>query len=129
MSDFYDAAESLVAATGASVYPRRGVPERPTYPYIVLSVVLGRGDGYTLDATHGLRWGRVVAQTFGHTDAGADQAAEQVIDALLDTPLGVDGWETTPCLLELDPTETDDPDDAGVAGRTLTLTFTAIKEA
>lgn len=129
MSAFYDAAESLVAANVQRVYKRREVPASPTYPYAVLTVTLGRGDTYTLEAEHGVRWGRITAQTFGRTDDGADQTAEGVTQALLDQRLTVAGWDVTPCVMELDPAETDDPDDSGVVGRTLTLTFTATKEA
>lgn len=43
--------------------PINGVQDK-TYPYGVYSATLGRGDSYGLDSSEGVRWGRVVVQTF-----------------------------------------------------------------
>lgn len=122
---------SAVATATAAVprlYGLSSVPPTPAYPYGSYSALFGRGDAYTLDAAHSLRWGRVTVQTFGRTADSATDLAEKVIAALLDQRLMVAGYACDPCRLELDPAATRDPDDAGVVGVTATLTFTATKE-
>jgi hypothetical protein len=89
---------------------------------------LGRGDAYTLDAHHGLRWGRITAQTFGKTVDSALALMETVSDSLLDVALPIAGYTATGCRAELEPRPIRDPDDAGVIAVTATWTFTAIKE-
>ena len=110
------------------LYPLNGVPTGPDYPYGTYSAILGRGDTYTL-STEGIRWGRVVVQTFAHTAEKALELAETVRTALVGTALDITGWSTTPCRAELDPNAVRDPDDQGVVGVTATYTFTATKEA
>lgn len=122
---FYPAAQDALKGRFPRVYRRLGVPASPTYPYLVLAVTPGRGDTYTLDGSPGVRWGLVTVQAFGRSDEGAQAAASAATAALLGHRLDVPGWETTPCRLALDPTPTEDPDDAGVAGLTLAITFTA----
>lgn len=120
--------EAVVAATAAVTHPLyavNAVPAAPRYPYGVWSAVMGRGDAYTLDGTHGLRWGRVTGQFFGKTAESAALLAEDFIAQLLDRRLQIAGHETTPCALELDPAIVRDPDHQGVVGVTTTLTFTA----
>lgn len=120
--------EAVVDATAdlPRLYPLGSVPASPTYPYGVLSAQMGRGDGYTLDSAHGLRWVRVTAQFFGRTSASALDHAEKATAALLDHSLAFDGYVTTPLRFELDPTPpTRDPDAAGVVGVTTTLTAIA----
>lgn len=108
------------------LYATGSVPASPTYPYGVFSAQMGRGDGYTLDAAHGLRWVRVTGQFFGRTSASALDHAEKWLAVLLDQRVAFDGHVTTPLRIELDPTTpTRDPDAAGVVGVTTTLTATA----
>lgn len=107
------------------LYPLGGVPKLPDYPYGVYSASLGRGDSYTLDSREGLRWGRVVVQTFGKTAASALSLSEDIRAALVGVRLDITGYETTPCRVELDPQMLRDPDDNVVIGVPATYTFTA----
>lgn len=113
-----------VATATASVprlYPLNSVPASPSYPYGSYSAALGRGDGYTLDESHGLRWGGVNVQTFGRTANSALGLMEQVMAALLDQRL-LDG---SPLKAALDsPAINRDPDDNGVVTATMRFTFT-----
>jgi hypothetical protein len=110
------------------LYPLNGVPANPAYPYGVYSAALGRGDAYTLDVSHGLRWGRVTVQTFGRTADAALDHMDKVIAAVLDKRLSITGYGSGPLVSELDPAVTRDPDDTGVVGVTAAFTFTATKE-
>lgn len=110
------------------LYPLNAVPNGPQYPYGTYAATLGRGDTYTLDDTEGVRWLRVVVQTFGKTASSALAKAEAATDALKGVRLTVAGYETTRLHVELDPTVTRDPDDKGVVGVTTTLTATATEE-
>lgn len=124
-----DAVEALLSPV-PDLYPLGKVPPKPKYPYGTVAATLGRGDAYTLDVSHGLRWGRVTVQCFGQTEDSATDLMQRAVDALLDQCLEPFGWECTPLLLELDPTiPTRDPDGGGVIGTTATFTFTATKEA
>ena len=118
-------AVAAVAADVARLYGMNGVPASPTYPYGSYSATLGRGDSYTLDSREGLRWGRVVVQTFGRTPTAALAKAEEVRAALVGVRLAITGYECTPLRAELDPTMTRDPDDSGVIGVTTTYAFVA----
>lgn len=109
------------------LYPLNEVPAKPTYPYGTYSAAMGRGDTYTLDDEEGVRWLRVVVQTFGKTATSALGKAEAATSALKGTRLAVDGYETTRLRVELDPAVTRDPDDKGVVGVTTTLTATATR--
>jgi hypothetical protein len=110
------------------IYRLGAVPSKPPYPYGVFSAQLTRADSYTIDARHGLRYVRVTFQAFGRTSDSALTLTEEFIATLLDAVLTVDGAQTTPLRLELDPTPpTRDPDDGGVLG--VTTTLTAIQEA
>ena len=120
-----------VAAVTASLtrfQPLNGVTD-PKYPYSVYSATLGRGDTYLMDSREGVRWGRVVVQSFGKTAESALTAAEAARDELVGTSLPIAGYRATPIRSELDPTVVRDPDDTGVVGVTATYTFTATKEA
>lgn len=128
MTALSDAVAEATASL-SRLYSINAVPASPTYPYGSWSAVLGRGDTYTLDSARGLRWGRITAQFFGKTEASATTLAEQFIAALLDKTLGITGFQTTPCRLELDPAVTRDPDNQGVVGVTVALTFTAATTA
>ena len=126
---------TLLEATGVALaavprmYVAGSVPASPTYPYGVYSASFGRGDAYSLDVAHGLRWVRVVVQTFGRTSAAALDQMEKARTALEDKRLTVTDWAVNPLVMELDPTPpTRDPDDAGVMGTTATYTTTATKE-
>lgn len=118
--------DAVATATAAvpRLYRLNAVPTAPTYPYGSWSALLGRGDAYLLDASEGIRHGRIVVQTFGRTADSAIDHAEKVRDALIGTRLMVDGEPLGPLLAELDPIATRDPDDAGVVGVTTTYTFT-----
>lgn len=107
------------------LYQLNSVPASPVYPYGSYFAMFGRGDTYTLDARYGVRWGRLVFQSFGRTADSATTHAEAIIAALLDVRLSPTGYVCGPCRLELDPAVTRDPDDTGVVGVTTTLTFTA----
>lgn len=120
-------AVALATAGVARLYALNDVPDGPTKPYGSYTATLGRGDAYTLSA-EGIRWGRVVVQTFGNTATSALSKAEAVRAALVGTRLAITGYETTPCRAELDPVVTRDPDDSGLVGVTATYTFTATKE-
>jgi hypothetical protein len=119
--------EAVATATAAlsRVYATNAVPPTPTYPYSVYSATLGRGDTYALDSTAGVRWGRIVWQSFGKTLQAALDQNDRAVAALLDVRLTVTGYSLTPCRMELDPAVTRDPDANGVVGVTTTLTFTA----
>lgn len=107
------------------LYAVGSVPASPAYPYGVFSAQMGRGDAYTLDATHGLRWVRVTFQAFGRTADSVLDVTEDFLAALLDERLVIGDLMTTPLTLELDPTPpTRDPDAGGVLGVTATLTAT-----
>jgi hypothetical protein len=123
--------EAVATATAAlpRVYVTNAVPATPTYPYSAYSATFGRGDTYTLDSTHGVRWGRLVWQSFGKTLQAALDQNDRAVAALLDVRLAVTGYSLTPCRMELDPAIVRDPDDNGVVGVTTTLTFTATKES
>ena len=123
-----DAVETATAGV-ARLYKLGEVPPSPEYPYGAYSAVLGRGDSRTLDGAEGMRWGRIVIQTFGRTADAAIAKAEDARDALVGTRLAVTGYETTPVGGELDPSVVRDPADTGVVSVTQTLTFTATKEA
>lgn len=128
-----DALGAVAEATASvsRLYPLGSVPAKPLEngePYGSYSATLGRGDTYTLSA-EGVRWGRVVVQTFAHTAAGALDKSEQVRTALAGTRLDITGYDATPCRVELDPTFVRDPDDSTVIGVTTTYTFTATKGA
>lgn len=125
MTDAMDAV-ATATATVPRTQPLNGLTDK-TYPYSSYSATLGRGDTYTLSA-EGVRWGRVVVQSFGRTAASALHVAEQIRAALVGTRLDITGYRATPCRAELDPTITRDPDDQGVVGVTATYTFTATKE-
>ena len=125
-------AMGAVAAATASVtrlYGLNNVPASPTYPYGSYSASLGRGDTYTLDDAEGVRWGRVIVQTFGKTATSALAKAEEARTALVGTILAITGYETDPLRAELDPQVLRDPDDSGVVGVTATYIFTATKES
>jgi hypothetical protein len=119
--------DAVATATAAvqRLYRLNSVPASPVYPYGSFSASMGRGGAYTLDGDEGLRWGRVVVQTFGRTADSAVDHAEQIRAALAGTRLTLSGFETTACRAELDPAVTRDPDDSGVVGVTTTYTFTA----
>lgn len=123
------AAVATATASVPRLYPLGSVPASPTYPYGVYSGSMGRGDGYSLDATYGVRYGRIVVQTFGKVGAAAEDHMDKVVAALLDRTLTIAGFNPSPCLLELDPVMTRDPDDTGVVGLTASFTFTATKES
>lgn len=123
------AAVATATAGVARLYPLGSVPATPTYPYGVYSGSIGRGDGYSLDATYGVRYGLIVVQTFGKVGAAAEDWMDRVTAALLDQTLTIAGLDASPCQLELDPVMTRDPDDAGVVGLTASFTFTATKES
>jgi hypothetical protein len=121
---------SAVATATAAVprlQPMNGVVDK-TYPYGVYSATFGRGDTYTNDGTEGVRWGRIVLQTFGRTTDSATDLYDQARAALVGKVLTVDGSPIGPITGELDPAVTRDPDDAGVVGVTTTFTFTATEE-
>lgn len=109
--------------------PAKGADGKVIYPYGVFSGSMGRGDQYALDATYGIRYGRVVVQTFGKTAEAAEDHMDKVVAELLDQTLTIAGFDASPCQLELDPVMTRDPDDAGVVGLTASFTFTATKES
>jgi hypothetical protein len=120
-----------VAAATASVsrlYPTNSVPASPTYPYGSYSASLGRGDTFGLDESEGVRWGRIVAQTFGKTLASALAKAEEFRAAVVGVALDIDGYDATPIRSELDPAVVRDPDNAGIVAVTTTYTFTATEE-
>lgn len=120
--------DAVATATAAlpRLYPANAVPPTPTYPYGVYSAQLGRADGYTLDATHGLRWVRVTFQAFGRTATSVLDLTERFLTATLDVRLTFDSYTASPLTTELDPTPPlRDPDDNGVLGVTTTLTATA----
>lgn len=120
---------AVATATAAvpRLYPVNSVPADPTYPYGVYSAGVGRGETYTLDAAHGLRWLGATFQTFGKTAASALTHMESVTDALLDRRLTVGSSTTTPLQASLDsPAINRDPNDNGVV--TATQHFTATKE-
>jgi len=121
-------AVATATATVPRLYALNSVPASPTYPYGAYSATLGRGDAYTLDVSHGLRWGRVTVQTFGRTADSALTRMDEAVAALLDQRLTIAGYQCGPLALELDPAVTRDPDDTGVVGVTATFTFTATKE-
>lgn len=125
-----DAMDAVAAATATvpRTQPLNGITDK-TYPYSSYSATLGRGDTYTLDSREGIRWGRVVVQTFGKTATSALATAEKVRAALVGTALDITGYSATPLRSELDPTVARDPDDSGVVGVTATYIFTATKEA
>lgn len=123
------AAVATATASVPRLYPLGSVPATPTYPYGVYSGSMGRGDGYSLDAIYGIRYGRIVVQTFGKVAAAAEDHMDKVVAALLDQTLTIAGFDPSPCLLELDPVMTRDPDDMGVVGLTASFTFTATKES
>lgn len=124
MTALIDAVATATAGV-ARLYPLNGVPALPTYPYGTYSASLGGGDGYDLSASHGLRHGEVVVQTFGKTLDSAAELLEQCIDALLDLRLVSGG---TPLRASLDqPAINRDPNDNGVV--TATMPFTFAKEA
>jgi hypothetical protein len=122
---------AVATATAAvpRLYAMNSVPASPSYPYGSYSATFGRGDAYTLDVSHGLRWGRVTVQTFGRTADSALSRMDEVVAALLDQRLTITGYSGGPLVLELDPAVTRDPDDNGVVGVTATFTFTATKES
>lgn len=123
--------EAVATATAAVVrlYQPNAVPDKPTYPYGVLSASLGRGVAYTLEELEKGRDGRVVCQHFGRTRAAADDHAEQTRDALVGKWLVLTGYAPALVRSELDPTPVGrDPDDNGVVTVTATYTLTAIKE-
>lgn len=128
-----NATQDAVATATAAVprlYALGSVPASPTYPYGVYSAALGRADAYTLDVSHGLRYGRVIVQTFGRTADAALSRMDDVTSALLDQSLTIDGrGNTTPLAIELDPSVVRDPDDNTVIGVTATFTFTVSKES
>lgn len=121
--------DAVASATSSvpRLQPLNGVANK-TYPYGVYSATLGRGDSYTLNARHGVRWLRVVVQTFGKTADSALLTMDRVVDALLDERLTVDGYDCGPLVLELDPVANRDPDDAGVVGVTATFAATAVEQ-
>lgn len=119
-------AVAAATATVPRLYAIGSVPASPTYPYGVYAASMGRGDSYTLDSAHGVRWLRATVQTFGRTAASALDHAEKVANALLDQRLEVN---YTPLRMELDPAVVRDPDDQGVIGVTTTLTATRSRNA
>lgn len=125
-----DAMGAVAAATAgvARLYAVNSVPASPTYPYGSYSASLGRGDSYLLDNTEGIRWGRVVVQTFGKTATSALAKAEEVRAALRGVRLVITGFTATGLRSELDPAVVRDPDDNGVVAVTTTFNFTATKE-
>ena len=119
-------AEALSARPRA--YALGSVPEKPEYPYDVYAGSLGRGDSYTLDSREGVRWGRIIVQSFGRTADSATTSAEAVRELLVGASLPVAGRRTTPTRSELDPALVRDADDGGVISVTATYIFTATKE-
>ncbi len=121
---------AVAAATAAlsRAYQLGSVPAAPTYPYGVYSAALGRGDSYTLDATEGVRHGRITVQTFGKTTESALALAEQIRTALVGIRLTITDHSCDAIRAELDPQIVRDPDVGGVVGVTATYTFTATQE-
>lgn len=125
MTDLLDAVATATASVDR-LYPVNGVPPSPEYPYGSYSAGLGRGDSYTLDSAHGVRWAGVTVQTFGKTETSALELMEDVDGALLDKSLDVGGIPTTPFRASLDsPAVNRDPNDNGVV--TATQHFTATR--
>lgn len=127
-----DAMGAVAAATASVVrlYAVNDVPTSPTYPYATYSASLGRGDVYLKDGREGIRWGRIVCQSFGKTATSANAKYEEARAALVGVALVITGYEATAIRAELDPTPMGrDSDDSGVAGFTFTFTFTATKES
>lgn len=128
MNVWTEAVDDLVVGD-VRLYSTNSVPARPTYPYVVFSVIDGRGDALTLDGSPGLRWGIVAVQCFSRTLDGASDAMGVVRDALEGRRLDAPGFDCTPLTLPIDPAINRDPDDDGVVGITAAFTFTATKEA
>lgn len=119
----------MVSAAGVTrLYNQNAVPASPAYPYQTIAVTPDRTDVYTLEATHSIRTYRIVLQSASRTIAGALDVDEIATLALLDKRLVVDGYDCTPCRIELGSAMNRDPDDNGVLVVTTTLTFTATKE-
>lgn len=123
-------AVATATATVPRLYAQGEVPDVPPYPYGVYAVALGTGATYTLEASHGVRRGRVTLQTFGRTADAALSLTEQVVGLLLDRRLTVPDWSTTPVRVQLEPAivRQSDPENTGVIGVTTVLAFTATKE-
>lgn len=112
-------------------YPTGSVPKSPTYPYLVYSVAGDRAEAYTLDASHGVRFYRVIFQSFGRTLQSALDVDAAATEALLDRafdPIDLPFYDCGPCRLEVPSAIVRDPDAGGVLGVTTTLTFTATPE-
>jgi hypothetical protein len=122
---------AVATATAAvpRLYPLGSVPASPVYPYCSYSAAFGRGDTFTNDGAEGIRWGRIVVQSFGKTADAAIDHAEKFRAALVGQFLTVTGWSSVgPITSELDPAVDRDPDANGVVSLATTLTFTATKE-
>lgn len=131
MTAFTDAAVAKIKAVrtpSPRVYEPNKVPASPQTPYAVVYALGDRGDSYTLDSTYGVRFYRVVAQSFGTSEGDAGAYDEYVTAALLDESLSVAGYDCTPCRIEVGSALVRDPDTGGAVGITSTFTFTATKE-
>lgn len=126
MTTLMGAVATATGGTAARMYPIGSVPASPIYPYASYSATFGRGDAFTHDGAEGIRWGRIVVQTFGKTVDAAIDHAEKFRAGLVGQFLTVTGWSSVgPVTSELDPIADRDPDANGVVGVTTTLTFTA----
>lgn len=118
--------DAVATATAgvARLYATGSVPAKPSYPYGSYSATLGEGATYLLDASEGLRRGRIVVQTFAHTANGALDWAEDVRASLVHARLDLPDGDCSPIVCELPPSVVRDPDDDGVVSVTTTYTFT-----
>lgn len=121
MSDLDALIAHLSAAGVARVYKFGAVPEKPSYPYVVLSLALGAPVVRTLDGS-GDPMGRFTAQLFSRT-------AEPLVDAAAKTFAAFDGVELSDlpgspvAWQELSTPPYRDPDTQGVLNITQTYRY------
>lgn len=111
------------AITGATVYAAGKVPNKPTYPYVVVTASTPDVGDYSLAALSGSRLWRFTTLYVGNSEDSALWVAEKVYASLLDQRLTIDDLACSPIKREAGRPITPDPNVEGVSSGADTWTF------
>lgn len=100
------------------------VPDKPTFPYLVLSVTAPGDSNPRLGARSGSQYGWIVGQAVGRTQSEVAFAVEKADAAFLGKKLDVADLNTRPATRREPSTITRDPDAGGLLTCTLIYRFT-----
>lgn len=122
-----DAAIARLEAAGTSrVYPAGEVPDRPTYPYAVVST--SDTPAYNHAGQHSASSWRINVQGFGKTYDECARMVERADAAFLGQVLTEYDPDASPCRRDILNGPERDPDGGGVLGALASYVFTARSE-